>query len=228
MRAAYCTLIGNDEYVIGALCLAESYRRLNLPHDFIFLINETVNEQQIDLIYQYNFGIIKIIPNIKYHNDINDNINQKKSFATTTGKFEVFALTKYDKIIFMDADTLLKYPIDILFSYPIWFAAQDPNNKYYNGGTFCITPNKQVYNKIQRIIKTNDFTNDEEVFNYLQLDNNLNYYRKDLLCNNVFHDSPAYGKGDAIPKYWMNDNFSSKNYTLEDIPLLVDTQLQKC
>lgn len=220
MKNAYCTLIGNDKYVIGALCLAESYKRLKLPHDFIFLVNENVSQEKLTLIYEYNFGIVKIIPDIKYKND-----NSQNHFSTTTGKFETFALTDYDGIIFMDADTLLIYPIDILFKYDTWFAAQSSANKYCIGGTFKITPSKELYDKIQTIIKTKDFADDEAIFDYLKLDSQLSYSRQDLLYNNVFHDVFAYGKGDGlIPKYWMNN---SDNYTLEDIPKLVNEQLQK-
>lgn len=112
MKIAYTTLVGTDSYIMGALCLAESYHRLNLSHDFIFLVNENISNQGKDLIINSGLGIYKEIPNIEY---VCKSDNDR--FCSTTGKFEIFNLIEYDKVIFLDADTLLLQPIDEITKY---------------------------------------------------------------------------------------------------------------
>lgn len=217
MKIAYTTLIGTDTYVLGALCLAESYRRLQLPHNFIFLVNENVSLEYKNLIKATSLGIYKEIPNIEY--SCNDCIRMR----STTGKFEVFNLVEYDRVIFLDADTLLKQPIDDITMQKYWFTFYDIDNTRPYCMCFSITPDVQMYQHIQTILQdeTTGFSTDEDVFDYLGLEENTDFEnRKQYILSHLFHDVIGYGAGADIPKYWMDTDTEEAN-----IKPLVDRML---
>lgn len=218
MNIAYTTLVGTDSYVLGALCLAESYRRLHLPHDFIFLINENIKPEYKKIIKDSGLGLSKEIPNIKYNSE------QYTRMHSTTGKFEVFNLVEYDRVIFLDADTLLKKPIDNITKQPFWFTYYGEDNTRPYCMCFSITPSVELYNHIQTIIKdkTKHFLNDEDVFDYLSLETNTEFEtRKNYILTHLFHDTLVYGAGGDYPKYWMGTDINEA-----DIKAMVNEKLQ--
>jgi alpha-N-acetylglucosamine transferase len=90
---------------------------------------------------------------IDYNNKINPLFS--RNWALTLSKFEIFNLTQFDKIIYLDADIMMLKNIDHLFEYPHLTSALDgeyfniwPDKPHFNAGILVIEPNSDEYKKL--------------------------------------------------------------------------------
>jgi hypothetical protein len=88
-------------------------------------------------------------------------------------KLKIFGWTEYDKIVFMDADTLVKGPIDDLFAMPGEFAAapdswwNNPLDFHFNSGVMVLKPRRWIFeNMIEKLgdPKYHDPTEGDQAF----------------------------------------------------------------
>ncbi|KAG4102883.1 nucleotide-diphospho-sugar transferase [Neocallimastix lanati (nom. inval.)] len=145
-----CTIL-NDDYVIGfETMLFSFYKHNNWFNGDILIIHDDKysilsNESKKRILYKFpNVKFLKI-DTLKY-SKINLNFIPKK-FIPPLIKFEIFGLTDYDKVLYIDSDTLVLSNIYELF-----------NN---NENIICFThekykvKNKEIWNNIHDEINTN-------------------------------------------------------------------------
>jgi len=76
-------------------------------------------------------------------------------------KLHVFELTAYDRVLSLDADTLIMQPIDELFEetehHAIWTVDRELGGNCVNGGFLMLTPSAETYQGIVATIKKGDF-----------------------------------------------------------------------
>ncbi|KAL6608587.1 nucleotide-diphospho-sugar transferase [Neocallimastix sp. 'constans'] len=145
-----CTIV-NDNYIIGFETMLYSfYKHNNWFNGDILVIHDDKysilsNESKERILFKFpNVKFLKI-DTLKY-----DKINKKfipKRFIPPLIKFEIFGLTDYDKVLYIDSDTLVLSNICELF-----------NN---NENIICFThekykvENKEIWNNIHDEINTN-------------------------------------------------------------------------
>ena len=159
MNCAYCTLVSNDEYTWGAACLSISKSIINTKYPLVIMVSEIVSEENKKLLS--NYGIVKIIPNHIFEYGDND------FYKCTKQKLEVFNLTEYDRVCFLDADMLMLESLDYelennAFMFDIRERyAKDLNRFAVCGEVFIVTPDSITFDMLIDIADKNKLTNDE-------------------------------------------------------------------
>lgn len=165
-RYAFATLVSNPDYVLGATALARSLRAVNASAPLLVLTTDPDLDTsalesygcEIKPIVQANFSaefrerhsraaVHKAAPFTKgnkplFHDPL-DNF----------GKLSLWQLDAYERIVFLDADTVVVRNIDRLFGYPEFSAAPNlyeslADMHRLNSGVFVAQPQQQTYAKM--------------------------------------------------------------------------------
>lgn len=168
MRGAYVTLVTNEDYALGALALARSLRRLNSALPLVVMstrddlaLNELSNE-----------GCeIRIVERLPFSEDFVERHSrqaQHKAAPFTKGnkplfhdpldnfcKLRLWEYTEFERVVFLDADTIVVRDIEKLFHYPEFSAAPNlyetlTDMHRLNSGVFVATPSRATYDNMLR------------------------------------------------------------------------------
>lgn len=151
----YVTLISSIDYVNGTLVLDSSLKKVNSKYPLLVLVSKDENSPVIikNLIsHQIKF---KILDNkFKLPPEVSKGI-QSKRWIKTFDKLQVFGLTSFKRIIFLDSDILIIRNIDHLFKRPnLSFATASEQVigfeswKLPNSGMMVLAPDKDLPKKI--------------------------------------------------------------------------------
>mmetsp|Transcript_30568 Transcript_30568/g.97578 ORF Transcript_30568/g.97578 Transcript_30568/m.97578 type:complete len:206 (+) Transcript_30568:158-775(+) len=138
-------------YLLGAHALAGSLIKWEVPAARVLLttreawasVGEELQQQTGSL-----FEIVFVDPiecrlATEAHNEIYGIFSKDSpGIRTTCTKLHVFGLTQYDKVLFMDADTVALSDVSWVFSWPsVFAAAADPCQSYmFNSGVMLLQP----------------------------------------------------------------------------------------
>ena len=135
-----------------------------------------------------------------------------RTWALCLTKFEIFKLTQYEKLVYLDADILVMKNLDHLFEYPHLTSALDgeyhniwPNDPHFNAGILVIEPNNEEYNKLVEF--SNSVLSQWERPQCIADQEILNLYYKDWIDKKELHLDKYY---DIFAPYVQEDE-------LEDI-----------
>ena len=138
-RYAFVTLVMcGDEYVKGALVLAWSLRQQKTQHELIVMVTPDVSVSAMKLLRKLYDRVMKV-QYIKTR--IKSELRGKKYRSEDTWiqysltKARMLNLTEYDKIVWLDADSLVLNNIDDLFtlSTPAGICSSIRNHSYWHG-----------------------------------------------------------------------------------------------
>ena len=204
----YVTLLTNDTYVRGVVLLNECLRRYESQYPLICMVTDNVGEESLNILKLNNvtYKIIKKIamPEKLYNYNKELNAKQTEIWKYCLTKFNIFKMTEYDKLIFLDADLLILKNLDHCFKYEHMTAALDgeyvnlwPKWPHFNSGFMVIEPNLDLYNSIMDF--ANNITDDLEGIKdfkgdkYLLADQEiLNLYYKDWPSKENLHLNKYY------------------------------------
>ena len=137
-RRAFATLVTNEEYGRGALALARSLRWTGT--DAPLLVLATDEAEHLDELEREGCLIVPVAqPRLSQafrerhsrealHRAAPFNKGNKPAFHDPIDNFcklELWKLTDYDKIVFLDANSLVVKPIDMLFGFPEFSGAPE-------------------------------------------------------------------------------------------------------
>ena len=141
-RHAYVTLLhSSEDYVCGAIALAQSIRETNSTKDLVLLADSSISDHSISGLQAAGWKVKRIERIRSPHARINAYNEWNYS------KLRVWQLTEYDKVMFIDADFIVLHNIDHFFDYPQLSAA--PNNKWlFNSGIMILEPSKCFFDTL--------------------------------------------------------------------------------
>lgn len=116
MNYAYITLLSSEDYLPAIIVLNNSLKQTNSKYPLVVAVTENVILAVQKYLEQEQIRF-KVIPYITY----NDHIQLKlrsSSILNTASKISILSFYEYDKIIFIDGDTLIYRNMDELFDYP--------------------------------------------------------------------------------------------------------------
>lgn len=163
---AYATLVTNEEYGLGALALARSLRWTGTEAPLLVLA--TPQAEHLDELEREGCRIVPVNqPPVSepfrdrhsreaLHRAAPFNKGNKPAFHDPVDNFcklELWKLEDYDKIVFLDADSLVVKPIDTLFDYPEFSGAPNLYEELadfhrLNSGVFVARPNMATYDRL--------------------------------------------------------------------------------
>lgn len=182
LNYSYVSLLTNESYIYGIILLYQSLLKVSSKYPLYVLVTKNVSMASREILNQLNisYEVIDIIPMQKDLFQHNYDINSR--FAATWKncftKFYIFNLTKFDKIVFLDADVQVLKNIDHLFEKPHMTAAIDGeyfslwNDKHFNAGCMVIEPSENIYQDLLSMVKILEVKNlpsqciaDQEILN---------------------------------------------------------------
>lgn len=141
---AYVTLVATEAYASGTLVLSHKLRELGSKKEIVCMVTPNISSRvqsilskvctvvQVDELRSADFDNLKLLGRL----DLDISIT----------KIQLWRLTQYKKLVFLDADTLPMRNIDELFNRPCFSAAPDAGwPDCFNSGVFVTQPSEDTY-----------------------------------------------------------------------------------
>lgn len=159
----YICVLSTDSYLDGLLILNENLKNINSKYRLLCLINDNISKNVITVI-EKNKIEYKMMPKI-----IGEYIDKNNpQWFHSFDKINVFSLTEFEKIVYLDLDLLILKNIDCLFNKRhISMCSDFPFSDNYNSGVMVIKPNIDDYNNMINMINNNPikYKGDQELIN---------------------------------------------------------------
>ena len=133
---SYVTLLSTDSYLDGVLALVSSLRKTKTTYPILCLVTPNVSPESIQRMKEANIAVqeTQLIPHPS-----GSNTYKKLNYT----KINIFGLEAYDRLVYLDSDTVVLQNIDDLFSMPHMTACRAgtrDNWKHFNSGVMVIEP----------------------------------------------------------------------------------------
>lgn len=159
---AYVTLVTNDEYLPGAVALVRSIATTGTAADTIVLHTVAATGLEPLAALGARLACTSLLPTSDAFNAAHSRTavhgrapftrGEKPAFHTPLDNFVKLRLWQlpYDRVVFLDADTLVLRPIDRLFDYPEFSAAPNvyeslADFRRLNSGVFTARPDPATF-----------------------------------------------------------------------------------
>ncbi len=151
MRYAYVTtLCGGDAYTPGVEALGRSLAETGTSAPRLVLATDDVTEEARSRMRAQGWEVLPIEP-IECPTPERDMLYPR--FAKTFTKLRAFGLENLDKIVLLDADTIVLRNIDELFERPSFAAAPDfflPDR--FNSGVMVVEPSPSLFSRMMEAL----------------------------------------------------------------------------
>lgn len=160
---SYVTLLTDNSYINGVIVLAESLKQVESKWPLACVITPDISEDNKELLRRLGIRIHErpiIHPNGTPLTDAPDVVVSldDPGYHKALAKFHIWNLTEYEKLVYIDADIIVKANIDELFEKEHMSAVPDKQHLDYTlyddaSGSFCsglvvIKPNAEEFNAI--------------------------------------------------------------------------------
>eukprot|EP00158_Paraphelidium_tribonemae_P002883 Partr_v1_DN25753_c0_g1_i1_m74639 putative glycogenin len=145
---AFVTLLTSDNYAVGALVLAHSLRDHSTTKQLAVIVSESVSQNVRD---QLKAVFDHVIPVESIASTSRENLRAlgRPELLFTYTKLQVWNLTQFRKVVFLDADTLVVSNVDDLFAHEELSACPDMGwPDCFNSGVFVATPSAETFGKL--------------------------------------------------------------------------------
>ena len=160
---AYVTLVTNDDFAVGAMGLLRSVQACGAAHPL--LVMATYASPAVDALAARGAQVIEVTPpqvsegfaqrhgREAVHRNNPFTKGNKPAFHSPLDNFcklRIWEMEEYERLVFLDADTLMIRPCDRLFAYPEFSAAPNlyetlADMHRLNSGVFVAQPSKATY-----------------------------------------------------------------------------------
>jgi alpha-N-acetylglucosamine transferase len=147
MAEAYVTLVATDAYAAGALVVAHRLRQLGSIKDIVCLTTPNISSSVREQLRK----VLLVIEVDELRSTQVDNLQLlgRPELDVTFTKIQLWKLTQYQKVVFLDADTLPLLNVDELFDRPALSAAPDAGwPDCFNSGVFVAEPSDAIYHSL--------------------------------------------------------------------------------
>lgn len=166
MRYTYISFLGSDDYLIGILALKNRLDVLKSEYPLTVLVSEDISNKSKRILKKYGIPyVIKkdYVPSEEIQK--NNTSFGMPQWSKTFGKLYIFGMTEFDKLVYVDADMLIKKNIDELFQNKnlsaVIAGVKYPGNENWsltlNSGLMVIVPKKNEDVRLFELIESNKF-----------------------------------------------------------------------
>jgi glycogenin len=166
----FVSILTTDDYLDGILVLKHSLAKTKTKYPFVLLVTPNISPRVLDALSSHQIDYITIQGIANPTSVVDPNL---KRWNFTYSKLNLFGLTQFDKIVYLDADMLILQNIDDLFEQP-HMSAVDMGEKLpelatwnrLNTGLLVIEPSLELFNdmlsKVGKIEKKVASPSDED------------------------------------------------------------------
>ncbi|KNE60237.1 hypothetical protein AMAG_05650 [Allomyces macrogynus ATCC 38327] len=148
-RKAWVTLLTSDAYADGALVLATSLRAVGTQYPIMCLHTNHVRAHTRTRLAAAFDRVIPVGP-IFVDDPRLALLNGRPELRTSFTKLRAWTLTQFEKLVFLDADTLVVQNLDDLMDRPELSAAPDAGwPDMFNSGVFTLVPSIDTYRALR-------------------------------------------------------------------------------
>ena len=158
---AYITVLTTNEYLDGVLALYQSLKDVGSKYPLVVGVTGNIFPYARELLTKLKIEMVEL-EDFSFTEECKKRL---KAFGTphwyyTSAKLQVFGLTQFEKVVFLDSDMLVLKNIDHLFECPHLTAAEDSpmlyeeeQEKHYqlNSGLMVIEPNKEIEKSLKEL-----------------------------------------------------------------------------
>eukprot|EP00271_Cylindrocystis_brebissonii_P012038 TRINITY_DN30094_c0_g1_i1.p1 TRINITY_DN30094_c0_g1~~TRINITY_DN30094_c0_g1_i1.p1 ORF type:complete len:575 (-),score=88.81 TRINITY_DN30094_c0_g1_i1:1003-2727(-) len=135
---AYVTLLYGDSFLLGVRVLGQSLRLTGTLKDMVVLVSAGVSQRSVEVLQADGWRVDRV--NLLR----NPNDNYRASFWGVYTKLNVFNMTQYERVVYLDADTIVLSNIDELFGCH-GFCANLKHSERFNTGVMVLEPSAEVF-----------------------------------------------------------------------------------
>jgi len=192
MKKAYVTLTSNDLFVPGAVAAIKSLRMTKTQYPILCMVSEEVSEENLDILREAGCETILVD---KIHSEVSgedgDRFEVGKNWLTFT-KLNVFNMTDYDKIVYIDADCVVLKNIDEMFDFPTLSGYVLAHTGELEAGVLVLQPSEEIFNEILSFINKENWTNhDQSLLNWFFRNHKDNFHHLSNdyhFCHKLYHN----------------------------------------
>lgn len=153
-KKAYVTYLGTDDYLIGTLCLYSSLKSVKSKYPLLIMCSNKISASVFGVLSKFGLTYLKLEKTIVVGAE---NKGKYERWNFTFDKLQVFNLTRFEKIVFLDSDMMLVRNVDHLFDSPhmsavVADAYDQPDCNQLNSGLMVIEPSTMDYQGIMELV----------------------------------------------------------------------------
>jgi len=212
---AYCTLVTNDGYVVAAAVLAQSLGATGtrIPR-CVIITPETMSEESIATLRGL-FDHVIPVPAMAALTTTNLDLIGRPDLHATMTKLQLWSLTQFHRVLYLDADTLVLSNLDHVFDLPesVTFAAS-PEIGFpdcFNSGVMLLQPDAATYAELTAFATRVDSFDggDQGLLNVFFGDGTKNHPSTVLMRQKQQHGGKSAGEdGNAGERNWFRLSFT--------------------
>jgi len=153
---AIATLLttNNPDYLRGALVLGSSIRSFESSRDMVALVTKAVPVEWHASLKVAGWTVLKVDEIDEFwlgkSTECNNYVaDQGERWGHMATKLRLWQLTKYSRVMYLDADTVLTGPVSELFETVKTFAAEKPRyHKHFNAGVLLLSPSERTFKEL--------------------------------------------------------------------------------
>jgi alpha-N-acetylglucosamine transferase len=142
-KNAYVSVLYHEEFMMGIRVLGSSLKRSQTPHDKYLLVTPNVPVSVVRVLEAEGW-IVRQVQAIANPHGNHRLFLQRLNFVFT--KLNIYRLTEYEKVVILDADTMLISNVDELFACNDLCAVV--RNGFFNAGVMVIRPSESLYKEL--------------------------------------------------------------------------------
>lgn len=191
---SFVSALTTDDYLDGVLVLKYSLEKTKPKYPFALLVTPNLSETTVETLSKHKISLIPI-EGIEGPIVVTD--PRLKRWNYTYSKLNIFGLTQFDKVVYLDSDMLILENIDDLFEKPHMSAVKirgklpefDGSWNQLNSGLLVVEPSENLFSdmlsKIGKIEKVSSPSDEDFINAYysnwpdqkaLHLDNGYNIF----------------------------------------------------
>ena len=210
----YVSLLGSDDYLQGIFGLHYSLSLTKPKYPFIIIAVDTLSKTTFIQLEEHKINYIKVKDLASYKDDKERKTNR---YYCTVNKIYILNMP-YDKIFFIDGDSIILHNIDYVFDQEppkANMAGLYGGEDGIMGGYFLVKPDEKIFNSLYAQYPYPHGTVDVNLLNQ--------YYRNskwiELNHNNIYHNS-------GLIKYWMGQKLETYKEVKNYLNIIITALLQ--
>lgn len=141
-KYSFITLLSSKNYLDAVLVLNESLKCTGSKYPFTVAVTDEIFDAEMEGILKGHDIRYEVIKTLSYSEKTKKSVkNTNASVLNTASKISLFDLKNYDKLVYIDADTIVMENIDNLFDFPDGSIIKEKSDDDYGfTGLFVFQP----------------------------------------------------------------------------------------